>query len=78
MPEKFKSRKFLTAAAGVIIGAVMVFGIDMGTVADIAGIVTTLASIVVYIITEGGIDKAAVGKNGAKVSEDEKTDKETD
>lgn len=78
MLEKFKSRKFLTAVAGVIIGAVMVFGIDMGTVTDIAGIVTTLASIVVYIITEGGIDKAAVGKNGAEINENEKTDKETD
>jgi len=60
MIEKFTSRKFLLSIAGAITGILVIFNIDAGIVTDIAGAVTTLASIVIYIITEGRIDKAAV------------------
>ena len=60
--NKFKSRKFLTCIAGIIMGVCMVFGLDEGTINTIAGAVLALASAVTYIYTEGKIDAAAVEK----------------
>lgn len=60
--KKISSRKFLTCIAGIVLGVCMVFGVDEGAVNTIAGAVTSLVSLVVYIYTEGKIDAAAVGK----------------
>ena len=60
--NKIKSRKFLTCVAGVIMGICMVFGLDEGAVNTIAGAVTAVSSIVVYIYSEGKIDATAVEK----------------
>lgn len=59
---KFKSRKFLTCIAGIVMGVCMVFGLDEGTVNTIAGAVLALVSAATYIYTEGKIDAAAVEK----------------
>lgn len=59
---KFKSRKFLTCIAGVIVGVCMMFGLDKGTIDTVSGAVVSLGSIVAYIYTEGKIDAAAVEK----------------
>lgn len=67
--EKFKSRKFLTCIAGIIMGVCMVFGLDEGTVNTIAGAVLALVSAVTYIYTEGKIDAAAVDKIKGAVDE---------
>lgn len=60
--EKFKSRKFLTCVAGIIMGACMYFGLDVSTVDKIAGAVVSISSIVTYIYTEGKIDAEAAGQ----------------
>ena len=60
--NKISSRKFLTCVAGVIMGVCMVFGLDQGAVNTIAGAITSIASVVVYIYSEGKIDAAAVDK----------------
>ena len=60
--SKLKSRKFLTCVAGVVMGACMVFGIDEGAVNTIAGAITAVSSIIMYIYAEGKIDAAAVDK----------------
>ena len=67
--EKFKSRKFLTCIAGIIMGVCMVFGLDEGTVNIIAGAVLALVSTATYIYTEGKIDAAAVDKIKGAVDE---------
>ena len=59
---KFKSRKFLTCVAGIIIGVCMVFGVDEGAVNVIAGAVMAIASVITYIYTEGKVDATAVDK----------------
>lgn len=58
--RKLTSRKFLAAAAGVITGLAMVFGLDEGIVSTVAGAVTALSSVLGYIVTEGSVDAAAV------------------
>lgn len=60
--KKITSRKFLTCVAGVILGICMIFGLDEGAVNTIAGAVTSIASVVIYIYAEGKIDAAAVNK----------------
>ena len=60
--KKLTSRKFLTCVAGVVIGVCMVFGLDESTVNTIAGAITSLSSVVIYIYSEGKIDATAVDK----------------
>lgn len=60
--NKFKSRKFLTCVAGVVMGLCMVFGLDEGSVNTIAGAVTAVVSIATYIYSEGKIDAAAINQ----------------
>ena len=59
--KKLTSRKFLAALAGVATGLAMVFGVDETTISTVAGAVTTVASVVSYIRSEGMVDAAAVG-----------------
>ena len=59
--KKLTSRKFLAALAGVATGLAMVFGVDETTISTVAGAVTTVASVVSYIMSEGMMDAAAVG-----------------
>lgn len=59
---KLKSRKFLVALAGIIVGVALISGADSGAITAVSGAVTALASVVSYILTEGRIDAAAVGQ----------------
>ena len=59
--KKLTSRKFLAALAGVATGLAMVLGVDETTISTVAGAVTTVASVVSYIMSEGMVDAAAVG-----------------
>ena len=59
--KKLTSRKFLAALAGVATGLAMAFGVDETTISTVAGAVTTVASVVSYIMSEGMVDAAAVG-----------------
>ncbi len=58
--RKITSRKFLAAVAGVATGLAMVFGVDETVISTVAGAVTTVASVVSYILSEGMVDAAAV------------------
>ena len=66
--KKITSRKFLSCIAGVVLGVCMIFGLDEGIVNTIAGAITSLASVAIYIYTEGKIDAAAV--DGIKTTVD--------
>ena len=58
--KKITSRKFLAAAAGFATGLAVVFGVDETAISTVAGAVTTVASVVSYILSEGMVDAAAV------------------
>ena len=57
--RKLTSRKFLLALVGVVVGIAMAFGVESG---EIVGAVTTIGSIVAYIMGEAKVDAAAAGK----------------
>lgn len=71
--RKLSSRKLWAAAAGIVAGLAMVFGLDEGTMSNVAGAVVSVASVVAYIITEGKVDEKAVdsGKNTAEALRNE-------
>ena len=60
--RKLSSRKFLAACAGFVVGLAMVFGLDESVISNVSGAVVSVASVVVYIITEGKVDAEGVKK----------------
>ena len=58
MKEKLMSRKFWAMIIGVIMGVAMAFGVDASEISEVAGAMTSLVSLVVYMYTEGKIDAA--------------------
>ena len=64
--RKLSSRKLWAAAAGIVTGLAMVFGLDEGTISSVAGAVVSVASVVSYIIAEGKVDAESVKKSAEK------------
>ena len=62
--RKLSSRKLWAAAAGIVTGLAMVFGLDENTISTVAGAVVPVASVVAYIMAEGKVDAEGV-KNAA-------------
>ena len=60
--RKLSPRKLWAAAAGIVTGLAMVFGLDEGTISSVAGAVVSVASVVSYIIAEGKVDAEGVKK----------------
>ena len=56
--RKLSSRKLWAAIVGVVVGIATAFGIDGNDWAEIAGIVTSAASVISYIFAEGSVDAA--------------------
>ena len=67
--RKLSSRKLLAAAAGLIAGLAMVFGLDEGVVISVAGAAVSLGSVVAYIAAEGRIDAEGVKKAAEDIQE---------
>lgn len=57
--DKLKSRKLWAAFVGVIVGIAAAFGLQESEWVQIAGMVTSAASVVAYICGEAKIDAAA-------------------
>lgn len=60
--RKLSSRKLWAAVAGIITGLCMIFGLDEGVAGSVAGAICSIASVIVYIVTEGKLDAAALQK----------------
>ena len=58
--RKLGSRKLWAAAAGIVTGLAMVFGLDENTISTVAGAVVSVASVVAYILAEGKVDAEGV------------------
>ena len=60
--SKLSSRKLWACIVGVGMGLGIAFGLDEGTITTVAGAVTSLISIVTYVLAEGKTDAAAVNQ----------------
>ncbi len=67
--KKLSSRKFWAAISGVVISVMVAFNADAGSQEKVTGVITATGTLAIYMLAEGGADKAAAKK-------DDKTDKE--
>ena len=67
--KKLSSRKFWAAISGVVISVMVAFNADAGSQEKVAGVIAATGTLAIYMLAEGGTDKAAAKK-------DDKTDKE--
>lgn len=69
LKQKLSSRKFWAMVAGVVTGVTTLFALDQNVVNVVSGAVVALGSVIVYVVTEGKIDAAAVGNAAQKVQD---------
>lgn len=62
--QKLSSRKLWAALVGVVVGAAMAFGMDESEWTEVAGIITSLVSVVAYIFGEAKVDAARIESEG--------------
>ena len=67
--KKLSSRKFWAAISGVVISVMVAFNADAGSQEKVTGVITATGTLAIYMLAEGGADKATAKK-------DDKTDKE--
>ncbi|MBQ8280926.1 MAG: hypothetical protein IJZ25_00815 [Lachnospiraceae bacterium] len=72
MWKKLSSRKLWLALAGVFTGIALILGADAEEIQTVAGAITSLISVVTYIVVEGKID--AEGVKGTILELQEVTD----
>ena len=70
--NKLKSRKFWLALAGTATGIALAFGVEASDIQTVTGAVTTIISVVAYVIMEGKVD--AVAMRGAALTGIDVTD----
>lgn len=68
--RKLMSRKLWAAAAGIVTGLAMAFGLDETVISTVAGAVVSLVSVAAYIAAEGRVDAESV-KTAAAITEKE-------
>ena len=62
--QKLTSRKLWAALVGVVVGVAMAFGMDESEWTEVAGIITSLVSVVAYIFGEAKVDAARIESEG--------------
>ncbi len=68
--QKLSSRKLWTAVVGVVVGLAAAFGLNENEYAQVAGIVTSAASVFAYIFSEAKIDAARLENDYINVLDD--------
>ena len=61
--RKLSSRKFWAAVSGVVIAVMMAMGDNAEAQERVAGVISSVGVLAVYILSEGAVDKAAADKN---------------
>ncbi len=61
--RKLSSRKFWAAVSGVVIAVMMAMGENAEAQERVAGVISSVGVLAVYILSEGAVDKAAAEKN---------------
>ena len=69
--RKLTSRKLWLAIAGVATGIAMALGADATEISTVAGSITTLISVVTYIVVEGKVDAEGVKNAIIEVIDDD-------
>ncbi len=76
--QKLTSRKFWIAIVGIIVGIAAAFGIRDNDYAQIAGVITSIASAISYVVGEAIVDKSRLEANKDTTTEKTNDDTTTD
>lgn len=68
--RKLTSRKLWVSIVGIVVGLAAAFGITENDYAQMVGLIGSIASAIVYVFAEGGVDKASA-KEGANSNDTE-------
>ena len=69
LKQKLMSRKMWTAIVGIVVGLAAAFGMDENEWAQMAGVVGSIVSGIVYILAEAKVDAAAANPINLNFSE---------
>ncbi len=61
--QKLTSRKFWAAVIGFITALLVAFGVDDLTIEQVVSVISASAVLIAYIIGEGMVDAARIGKD---------------
>ena len=64
--QKLTSRKFWAAVTGFVTTLLIIFGVDDLTIEQVIALIAAIASLIAYIIGEGLVDAARIGKEGGE------------
>lgn len=67
--QKLTSRKFWTAVIGFVTALLMAFKVDELTIEQVVSLISATAVLIAYIIGEGMVDAARVGKEDDEVED---------
>ena len=70
--QKLSSRKLWAAVVGVAVGLAAAFGLNENDYAQIAGVITSLVSIIAYIFGESSVDKARISDGSDAILTEDK------
>lgn len=74
---KLSSRKFWVCLIGFITALLVAFNVGENTISQIAAIISAFGTLIIYILSEGAVDKAAAGANQSVVTNTVHTEKST-
>lgn len=66
--QKLTSRKLWIAVAGLIVGILLLFGVNQNMAQQVSGVIMSLGSVVGYIVGEGLVDAASAGTQATALS----------
>lgn len=64
--RKLSSRKFWAAISGVVISVMVAFGQNAESQERVAGVISSVGVLAVYILSEGAVDAASTNKNNSE------------
>ncbi len=69
--RKYTGRKFIAMVLGVLVGVAVAFGAKGELIATVAGTVTSAASLIYYIFTEGKLDLESLPQKKEEIKDEE-------
>lgn len=75
--QKLTSRKFWVALIGFITALLIAFNVGQNTISQITAIIGAFGTLVIYILSEGAVDKAAAGASQTMTTTTTTTQKNT-
>lgn len=75
--QKLTSRRFWLAVIGFVTALLVACNVGQNTISQIAAIISAFGTLIIYILSEGSVDKAAAGASQTMTTTTTTTQKNT-